>query len=239
MSLWNLFGHGTGWAGSEIKHVLCYGDSLTAGYCCFGTEFHPYGETLAKHLNLQVTSVGMSGWTTGQMVDGADEKDSEDCVGNTGDGLLVLMRKTSYDLVILMAGTNDLGTGFSISDILYNMEVLVSMCLASNSHTRVVLLTVPATGGEVRYESVRLRRRGVNEGLVKIAHKHSSRVMLLDTDEALPNHGEHPEVPTAESVLWDNDTLHLSPAGSARLGEFIYTSLVAQGVLKGEITGTV
>jgi lysophospholipase L1-like esterase len=143
------------------------------------------------------------------------------------------MRKTSYDLVILMAGTNDLGTGFSVPDILYNIEVLVNMCLVSNSTTKVVLLTVPATGGEVSYESVRLRRHGVNEGLAKIAHKNSSRVMLLDTSEALPNPGEHPEVPTAESVLWDKDSLHLSPAGSARLGEFIFTSLVAQGVLKG------
>jgi lysophospholipase L1-like esterase len=239
MRLWSFLSKAAGISGSDINEVLCYGDSLTAGYYLFGTEFHPYGDTLAKLSDLNVKSVGMSGWTTGQMVDGTEDNNSEDCVGNTGDGLLVLMRKTSYDLVILMAGTNDLGTGFSIPDILNNIEVLVNMCLVSNSKARVVLLTVPPTGGEGMYESVRLRRRGVNEGLAKITSKHSTRVMLIDTDEALPNPGEHPEVPTAESVLWDNDTLHLSPAGSARLGEFIYTTLVARGVLKGRSEGDV
>ncbi|RUS28097.1 hypothetical protein BC938DRAFT_482332, partial [Jimgerdemannia flammicorona] len=51
---------------ASTKHVLLFGDSLTAGYTKSGWLFHPYGEKLqtlfdAANLDVQVTIDGLSG----------------------------------------------------------------------------------------------------------------------------------------------------------------------------------
>jgi lysophospholipase L1-like esterase len=211
-----------------VKTVLCYGDSLTAGYFRHGTEFHPYGNILASESGLSVTTVGMSGWTTEQMIKAAADHNAEDLVGNHGDGLVILMNKRHYDLVCLMAGTNDLGHHFSIGTILENIEGLVKYCLTSNASTKVALITVPPNGGETAYETIRKGRAAVNAGLAKIASRHSDRVLLIDTSEALPNPGN---TSGTGADLWDTDTLHFSPVGSARLGAFVYSKLVERGLV--------
>ena len=45
--------------------ILCYGDSLTAGYFSNGAEFHPYAGTLQRTLGRAalVEHCGLSGWT--------------------------------------------------------------------------------------------------------------------------------------------------------------------------------
>jgi lysophospholipase L1-like esterase len=211
-----------------VRSILCYGDSLTAGYCKHGTEFNPYGNTLAAKSGLPVTTVGMSGWTTQQMVQAAAKQNVEDPVGHSGDGIVTILQKRQYDLVCLMAGTNDLINSFNTGDILVNIETLVNYCLHANKTTRIVLLTVPASGAELTHEAARKRRMVVNHGLVKIASKYSYRVMLIDTADALPNPG-HRDSPAAD--LWDLDMLRFSAYGSERLGEFVYSTLVERGVL--------
>ena len=48
--------------------ILCYGDSLTAGYTTLSPytgEYAPWAPQLSKVLGVPVDHVGMSGWTTG------------------------------------------------------------------------------------------------------------------------------------------------------------------------------
>ena len=55
-----------------MKRVLCYGDSLTAGWYNGGRSFEPY----ARHLNIAGVSaveVGLSGWCASEMVSSHDE----------------------------------------------------------------------------------------------------------------------------------------------------------------------
>lgn len=222
-----------------VKSILCYGDSLTAGYFRFGSEFHPYGNTLAAKSGLPVTAVGMSGWTTEQMVQSAEALNVEDIVGNTGDGLIVLLKKQHWDLVCLMAGTNDLGMGVPTEEILENIESMVKMCLNSNPTTKIALLTVPATGGELTHESVRKRRATVNTGLSKFATKHSHRVLLIDPSAVLSNPGPRAPADSPDKELWDHDTLHFSPKGSERLGEFVYHALLEKGLIVNTTPNTV
>lgn len=91
----------------EKVNILCYGDSLTAGYSGFGSEFTPYGDTLASKGNgvLDVTAVGMSGWTTKQMIDNLDSAKSHDVCFREGKGLRHLVTKGNFDMVIIMAGS--------------------------------------------------------------------------------------------------------------------------------------
>ena len=213
------------------RKVLCYGDSLTAGYCEYGSVFTPYGDMITRLSDVEVLSVGMSGWTTGEMVDAAAYKCNEDCVGHVGDGLQRLLKDNSFDVVCLMAGTNDLGTGVELEEIVSNLKALVDLCYSSsNPNVFVVLLTVPPTGGD-QYESVRRRRTAINDAIKVIVNNHGEKAFLIDAASILSNPGEHPEVPTPESLLWDSDLLHLSPLGSEKLGTYVHGELKALGLL--------
>lgn len=181
----------------------------------------------------EVKAVGMSGWTTAQMVNCANKRGNRDVVDHKADGLQLLLRNDQYDLLCLMAGTNDLGTGVPEDEIISNLASLLNVALNSNPNLKVALLTVPATGGELNYDSVRTRRANVNEGITDLSKRHGDRVFLIDASAALPNPGEHPNPPTEESQLWDMDLLHLSPAGSAKLGEFVFESLRFLGYVEG------
>ena len=96
---------------STTKHILCYGDSLTAGFCCGGYKFAPYGKYLNDKLQelmgiskVQVDCYGFSGWTTQQLLDNAHEDNLKDFVGLEGPGIVAALTQKHYDLVILMAG---------------------------------------------------------------------------------------------------------------------------------------
>ena len=97
--------------------ILAYGASLTAGYYMFGLYFQPYAETLQAALGpgAQVAAVGLSGWTTTEMVRDLDAERVEDVVGREGRGLRrLLIEAGGYGVVIILAGTNDItATGWS------------------------------------------------------------------------------------------------------------------------------
>lgn len=219
-----------------VRNILCYGDSLSAGYYRHGTEFHPYGNTIAARSGLYVRTVGMSGWTSSQMVDAAEKAGVNDLIHSPGDGLVVLLKQRKWDLVCLMAGTNDLGYGMSTGDIVENMEILIQHCLRSNPFLKVALLTVPQTGAETKHEMTRKRRAAVDNGLVRLANKYNNRVFLIDTSIALPNPGS--DLDSADRELWDEDMLHFSPRGSERLGEYVYTVLVEKGLITSKVPNT-
>jgi len=65
---------------ARVVRVLTFGDSLTAGYTGgYSAQFHPYADFIkSKSLQLECDVIGMSGWTSGQMVEncgrGSDAK---------------------------------------------------------------------------------------------------------------------------------------------------------------------
>ena len=96
------------------KRILCYGDSLTAGFCCGGLKFTPYATFLKDKLKsmntdceYEVDFYGFSGWTTTQLLDNAHNHNLKDFVGMTGPGLAVALKEKHYNLLILMAGRSE------------------------------------------------------------------------------------------------------------------------------------
>merc|ERR1719327_192047 len=94
--------------------VLCYGDSLTAGFYAGGRKFSPYGAALeeamtAQGLDAEVQIMGLSGHQGSQMVAELEAPvTAADITGRRGKGLgHILDEEGPFDLVILMAGTND------------------------------------------------------------------------------------------------------------------------------------
>ena len=98
---------------ANVFRILCFGDSLTAGYHNYGMTFSPYGQFLKEALgsSASVTIVGFSGWTTTQLVDNADRDMESDVVGRKWPGLKVALGRENFNLAIVMGGTNDLGHG--------------------------------------------------------------------------------------------------------------------------------
>ena len=88
-----------------MPRILCFGDSLTEGYTFQASgQFHPYSTKLQQlleahcHDSVEVRMAGVSG---------------EIVVPSMTQRLDRLLKEASqpYDWVIILGGTNDLGTG--------------------------------------------------------------------------------------------------------------------------------
>ena len=84
---------------ATIARVLCYGDSLTAGYTAltkYTGEYAPWATHLGDALGVAVDHVGMCGWTAEQMVDGLDGEANVDICDVAHRGLRLLLQEGSY-----------------------------------------------------------------------------------------------------------------------------------------------
>ena len=94
---------------SRPKRIFCYGDSLTAGTAPPSDQLFPYGPHLEDELNKEGTVMvrwrGLPGWTASTMVDFMD--DSTYGLRAAVDGI---RNPSSVSLVIILAGTNDIGS---------------------------------------------------------------------------------------------------------------------------------
>lgn len=199
--------------GSSVKRILCYGDSLTAGFCLRGAKFVPYANFLknklsSNGLNVEIDHYGFSGWTTQQLLSNSDKDVLKDFTGHKGPGLKKALENEKYDLLILMAGTNDLGHGKTAEDIFKNIETLAEFSLAAN--VSVLHVGIPDSAFLYRSSEARVKRDDVNKQMKNFA-KSSKEQMITYTPcpfDFSPN-----------SPNFDTDGLHFSEIGYQALGE--------------------
>ena len=151
----------------RLPRVLCYGDSLTAGFTArtqYTGVFSPWAPHVADALSVPVIHhVGMCGWKTAQMLEGLDSASNVDVCKVSCRGLRRLLEEGAYTHVLLMAGSNDLKTR-SATEITESLQRLHSVCHAAGART--LALAIPHFKGSSLPESVRGgRRRTVNENL--------------------------------------------------------------------------
>lgn len=193
-----------------IRRILCYGDSLTAGFAANGQQFEPYGRAMSERLAVagtacEVEVCGLSGRTAREMV-ATSCTSLTDIVGNKGKGLVrALQEDGPFDLVLIMAGTNDMGHGAKPETILQDLQRLHGLCHERGVPT-VALAPPPApVAGAAREQ---MRQRFVAE-LRALSRRMDGIVACVDPADI---------VPANAPGLWERDGLHFTPAGSRQVG---------------------
>jgi acyl-CoA thioesterase I len=204
---------------SAVPLIVCFGDSLTAGYQSPTPDWPqlretPYGAFLQERLGASATVVvsGVCGELTGEMV----ARFSRD----------VIARRPIN--VVILGGTNDLGWQASPPDILRNLRTMYDMALAEQ--VRPIAVTVPSlrvqgdigTGeGRAWLEEHIQRRRELNAMIRRVC-----REMQLACVDLFAATQEQESGLLAEA--YSNDGLHLTTAGYRRLAELLYAEVFSR-----------
>jgi lysophospholipase L1-like esterase len=195
-------------------HILCYGDNLTFGFCSNGNQCKPYAAALSEGLanagiRCKVSVGGLSGHTARQMVAAAENPSVKDAQGrHIGRGLgRILDEDGPFDLVIIMAGTNDLTLLSRSEDILREIRHL-----HLHAHKRsvpTVALAPPSPQREGQLEVAKLLAQWVQTAQPVLGY--------ASVEEFIPR---------SARGFWEPDNVHLSPAGSAALGQRMMVHLL-------------
>lgn len=189
---------------SRTPLIICFGDSLTAGYQSptrdnpTGRET-PYGQFLQSHVGdgVQVRISGICGELTGEMV----LRFSRD----------VLAHQPGY--VLILGGTNDLGWNASPAEIMGNLATMYEQTLAIGGVP--IPVTVPsirvedASGSQEGQEWVAehlARRSQLNKLIQDYARSKGIACVDLFTVTAEPESGQL-------AAIYSNDGIHLTTVG--------------------------
>jgi len=200
--------------------ILCYGDSLTAGFCQGGRQYQPYAASLAEAMMMggaacEVGVCGLVGHTARSMINELSSSFCRDITGRPGKGLSrILDEETPIDLVLLMVGTNDLGQGFVPQEIADDICKLHSMCHARGVPT---ISISPPTVTSMQRRYIRSNRDQLADILAaRIGARvgHDDGVLAhFDAEELLPR--------MPGTMFWEPDQIHFSAAGSVHLGKLL------------------
>ncbi|KAG6003534.1 hypothetical protein E4U21_001934 [Claviceps maximensis] len=189
--------------------ILCFGDSLTAGFHDFGMAFHPYSITFTAvvqaalpHMTIDVHHSGKPGdvgaWTP------FNERLKQEC------------SKRNYDWVIILAGTNDLAYRVPPTSMYEAFRLNWAVPLGMGS--KVLALTVPES--KARPACVVEDRDKVNE----LIRNHKERnFYTFDLHSKLPYHSLSEQ---DNERYWD-DGLHLTAQGYDWMGRHIAEGFLA------------
>jgi acyl-CoA thioesterase-1 len=189
---------------SRTPLIICFGDSLTAGFQSptrdnpTGRET-PYGQFLQSHVGdgVQVRISGICGELTGEMV----LRFSRD----------VLAHQPGY--VLILGGTNDLGWNASPAEIMGNLATMYEQTLAIGGVP--IPVTVPsirvedASGSQEGQEWVAehlARRSQLNKLIQDYAGSKGIACVDLFTVTAEPESGQL-------AAIYSNDGIHLTTVG--------------------------
>lgn len=192
------------WHMNRSTLVICFGDSLTAGFQSptrdnpSGHET-PYGKFLQSALGdvVQIRISGRCGELTGEMV--------------TRFRRDVLDYQPGY--VPILGGTNDLGWNASTSDIMGNLTTMYEQTLAMDAVP--IPVTVPsirvddASGSRERQEWIAehlVRRNRLNQLIREYAGSKGLACVDLFVATADPKSGQL-------AAIYSNDGIHLTTAG--------------------------
>jgi lysophospholipase L1-like esterase len=196
----------------KLFHVLCFGDSLTAGFSFYGSIFHPYAWNMKSWFEAAMPSITVIADVEGLSGDlaisppGTFYPRIEDRFENL---------EIAYDWVVVLGGTNDLGRGYKASQIYPALQRVWNTAL--NHGAKVLALTVIECG----VCDPRLDER--RDALNKMIKEHKAEgYYTLDLHAKIP-YFSMPEARRKE--IWD-DGVHFTPEGYDLMGSIIANRLM-------------
>jgi len=190
---------------------------LTAGWAAAGAHFEPYGQSLADALQqlgmpCEVSYCGLSGFRATELEACANASTTQpDTAGRVGKGLAyILDSQARPDVVLIMAGTNDMAMGKDVGKALRSVRSLHQLCHARGVAT--VALAPPFHDARKKQLFAKL--------LSSWCRFQADVLRFIDPEELVPR--------TAGSLFWDADALHLTKAGYQSLGQSVAQLLHSQ-----------
>jgi len=190
---------------SPSPRILCYGDSLTAGLSPPLNEMHPYAPYLEQALHQQtslsnaiVRHRGLPGWTSSQMLAEAN--------GDQTGLRSAIQLGAPIDVVIILAGTNDLAYVEQVQPILEAILAMHQLCYDEGvQHT--IALGIPSSGYQSVNQPVSLLAESINTELANFAQR-EPRATFVPFPFAFSDGDDK----------WAPDGLHFTPHGYQVLG---------------------
>lgn len=212
--------------GSKQAVILCFGDSLTAGYvvdeATGSLSFFPYSAALSASLgpHSRAIPLGFPGWRSMDLLEASDQELSKlrSGVEVSKPGLSVALKQYKPVLAIMLVGTNDLLKAISPGDL--NGTAIAARVwnlheIAHRAQVRTLALGIPEWDPELRSlphaVSNAMRdaaRKSVNNGLSRMAAASGGNSKYLEFP--LPFRKKSPD--------WSWDGVHFSPEGYSTLG---------------------
>ena len=202
----------------SIPLIVCFGDSLTAGYQTPGLahphgEETPYGRVLQERLGNQarVETSGICGEVTGEMV-----------LRFRAD---VLDRRPQ--MVIILGGTNDLGWNANPMEIMRNLTKMYELARGAS------IVPVPVTVPSIRVDAGQDNPDASSWLAVHIQRRQRLNALIADYAgrKGLSYFDLFGATAEPDSLLlaepYSNDGLHLTTSGYHLFGRLLYEQLFA------------
>jgi lysophospholipase L1-like esterase len=136
------------------------------------------------------------------------------------------LKQSTYDWVIILGGTNDLGYGGS-ADQIFNqgLKLMYDMVLQNtNNKTKLVAMTVIERGCISPEHVDDQQRQILNKMISNYVENYpdQNRICLVDLDKLIPFHSMT-NIAQRDSI-WD-DMIHFTPAGYDHMASFIFQEI--------------
>ena len=190
----------------DVLCVACFGDSLTWGYCQRGRLAFPYGVYLEQLMQGKaiVHSFGENGAQTKQLKLTLRPK--------------VFNGNMKYDVVVILAGTNDLGYNVEIDVIIGNLKDMGKIVRENGAVP--FFMSVPAIGKDIFMEEHLEKQKELNAEIQQLCSDEGYIFIDLFTFTV----DKDGKMLLLDFV--DTDGLHFSKNGYVRMGEVVYQTIV-------------
>jgi lysophospholipase L1-like esterase len=225
--------------------IFCYGDSLTAGLAPPARDFFPYADTMQKSLadqaatdqkkySFEVDHAGFPGWTASHL---HKQLISEGTNNHVQQKLLLRDPDKSeasyYDIMIYLAGTNDLGREVPEKDIVTSVLRVHAWAHNVAKIPFTIALAVPPSEFQRNNPKAAARAATVNQDLQKVIRRNFPHFSVTTASTLwapfpIPLGSGSSDT---NKEWWATDGLHLSQRGYQRLGEYV-GSMIYERLLK-------
>ena len=190
--------------------ILGFGDSLTAGTP--GYEPGYGGDVRSQYGYWLLESARNEGITTLQF---HNQGVPGELATMMRQRLRRLVERNQYDIAIIMAGTNDLGWGYSVEAVFQSIQKLWNIC--KEHEIPLIACTIPPIAMDVPHHQA--LQRELNTKIIE--SENSPFIRVVDIFSSLASNSGH-LLPKYDS----GDGLHLSVEGYRKIGETLWERVI-------------